>query len=72
MNVFSDEEKTAFGLSKNFWYPNELKIVESGREAEVLESRFAGNHYWNRVSLQGKSLVMYTEDQLQDVVKINF
>ncbi|MGZ5188294.1 MAG: sulfate/molybdate ABC transporter ATP-binding protein [Kaistella sp.] len=72
VNVFSDEEKTKFGLSKNFWYPNELKISDSGRAVEVIESRFAGNHYWNKVSLQGKSLVMYTEDQLQGVVKINF
>lgn len=71
VNVFSDEEKAAFGLSKNFWYPNELKVLDSGSQAEVLESRFAGNHYWNKVSLKGKTMVMYTEEKLQGLININ-
>jgi len=72
VNVFSDDEKTAFGLSKNFWYPHELKVSDSGSQADVLESRFAGNHYWSKISLKGKTLVMYTEGKLQGEVSINF
>ena len=71
VNVFSDEEQSVFNLTKKYWYPNEIKRLDSGREAEVLESRFAGNHYWNKVTVNGKGLVMYTEDPLQGKVKIN-
>lgn len=37
VNVFSDEEKAAFGLSKNFWYPNEIKISHSGKKKPEFE-----------------------------------
>ena len=38
VNIFSDEEKSAFNLSKNFWYPHEIKIADTGKEAVVVES----------------------------------
>ena len=72
VNVFSDEEKAAFGLSKNFWYPNEIKISHSGKEAQILESRFAGNHYWNKVLVSGKELTIYSETQLSGESAVHF
>ena len=72
VNVFSDEEKAAFGLSKNFWYPNEIKISHSGKEARILESRFAGNHYWNKVLVSGKELTIYSETQLSGESAVHF
>ena len=72
VNVFSDEEKAAFGLSKNFWYPNEIKIASSGKEARILESRFAGNHYWNKVLVSGKELTIYSETQLSGESAVHF
>ena len=72
VNVFSDEEKAAFGLSKNFWYPNEIKIAPSGKEARILESRFAGNHYWNKVLVSGKELTIYSETQLSGESAVHF
>ena len=70
VNVFSAEEKSSFNISKNFWYPHEIKITENGQEAEVLESRFAGSYYWNKVSLTGKNLIVYTSDKISGAVKI--
>ena len=72
VNVFSDEEKLNFQLSKNFYYPNEVILSEMGEEAEVLESRFAGSYYWNKISLDGKNLIVYTSDKIMGKIFINF
>ncbi len=72
VNVFSDEEKSSFNLSKNFYYPHEIKITENGKEAEILESRFAGGHFWNKVSFKDKSLIIYTSEKITDAIKIEF
>ena len=71
VNVFSDEEKLTLNLSKKFWYPNEIKISAEGKEVEVLESRFSGSYYWNKVSLNGKKLVVYTPEKIKGKLKIN-
>ncbi len=72
VNSFTDEEKAQLNLRKNFWYPNEIKIIENGIKADVLESRFAGNHYWNKVSLNGKPLIIYTPEKLENTVNLSF
>lgn len=77
VNVFCDEEKQQFNLTGSFWYPHELKISDSENiqkemNADILESRFAGNHYWNKISLQGKKLVIYTGEKLENPVNIEF
>lgn len=72
VNVFSEEEKKALNLRKNLWYAHEIKIAEEGLEAQVLESRFAGNHFWNKVSLTEKELIIYTPEEISDVVMLNF
>lgn len=72
VNVLSDEEKSKLNLSKNLWYPTQIKISENGTEAKVSESRFAGSHYWNRVLVNEIPLVIYSENQLSDTVKVTF
>ncbi|WP_052252132.1 ABC transporter ATP-binding protein [Kaistella solincola] len=72
VNVFSNEEKTVFKLGKNFWYPQEIQLLKNGEEAEVLESRFAGSHYWNKVILKDKKLTVYSREKLDGLVKIAF
>ncbi|MCG7280167.1 ABC transporter ATP-binding protein [Chryseobacterium taklimakanense] len=72
VNVLSDEEKSKLSLSKNLWYPTQIKISENGTEAKVLESRFAGSHYWNRVLVNEVPIVIYSENQLPDTVKVRF
>jgi iron(III) transport system ATP-binding protein len=72
VNVFSVEEKLSFGLSKTLFYPHEIKISNNGKEAQVLESRFAGSYYWNKVSLDGKNLILYTSEKIKGSVQICF
>lgn len=72
VNVISDDQKTALNLNKNFWYPTEITVSEQGIEADVLESRFAGNHYWNRISVQEQSFIIFTAEKIDGKILINF
>lgn len=77
VNVFSDDEKKHWNLTKNFWFPHEIKISneennDKKMKAEVLESRFAGNHFWNKISLNEKKLVVYSEQPLKNTVDLEF
>ena len=71
VNSFSDEEKTSLNLAKNFCFPHEITIATDGTDAEVLESRFAGSYYWNKISLNGKKLVFYTQHKIEGFIKID-
>lgn len=72
VNIFSEDEAIDFGLSKPTYYPKEIKISETGLEAEILESRFAGNYYWNKVKVKNKELIVYTDEKLNTPVSISF
>ena len=72
INILTDEQKSKLSLNKNFWYPHEISFSEAGIESQVLESRFAGSHYWNRILVNDVPIVFYTADQLEDAVKIKF
>ncbi|SFH96731.1 sulfate/molybdate ABC transporter ATP-binding protein [Halpernia frigidisoli] len=72
VNIFSDEEKNHLNLSKNFYFPHQINITESGLEAKVLESRFAGSYFWNKINFKGKNLVVYSEQELSGNVYLEF
>lgn len=72
VNIFSETEAEDFQLSKFSYYPKEIKITERGLEAEVLESRFAGNYYWNKLRAKEKDLVIYTDERISGSVNILF
>lgn len=72
VNIFNETEMADFQLPKFSYYPKEIKISESGLEAEVLESRFAGNYYWNKIRVRNKELVMFTDEKLNDSINISF
>jgi len=72
VNIFNETEIADFQLSKFSYYPKEVKISENGFEAEVLESRFAGNHYWNKLKVKNKELVVYTDERIESFVTISF
>ncbi|RXM38106.1 ABC transporter ATP-binding protein [Chryseobacterium sp. CH21] len=72
VNIFSESEADDFKLPKFSFYPKEIKITESGLEAEVLESRFAGNYYWNKLRAKGKELVVYTDEKISGTTFISF
>ncbi len=72
VNIFSEAEAEDFQISKFSYYPKEIKITETGLEAEVMESRFAGNYYWNKLKTKGKELVVYTDQREEGPVFISF
>ncbi|KYH04681.1 ABC transporter ATP-binding protein [Chryseobacterium cucumeris] len=72
VNIFSEAEAEDFQLTKFSYYPKEIKITETGLEAEVLESRFAGNYYWNKLKAKGKELVVYTDEKISETICISF
>jgi iron(III) transport system ATP-binding protein len=72
VNIFSESEMKEFELSKFSYYPKEIHITENGFQAEVLESRFAGDHYWNKIKVNNKELIVYTDDRLSGSIKASF
>ncbi len=72
VNILTDAEKTHFGLNKNFWYPTQIKISPAGIAAEVLESRFAGDHYWTKVQTDERPLILYTSERVSGKVCLRF
>ncbi|MDO5615812.1 MAG: ABC transporter ATP-binding protein [Cruoricaptor ignavus] len=73
VNVLTDEQKSSLNTERNFIYPNEIILSEKSDETKsaiVLESRFAGNHYWNKIAVNEMELIIYTNHQLNDVVEI--
>lgn len=72
VNIFSDTEMAGFALRKFSYYPTEIKISENGMEAEILESRFAGNYYWNKVMVNNKELIIYTDHKIGNKVRVSF
>jgi ABC-type nitrate/sulfonate/bicarbonate transport system ATPase subunit len=51
-------------------YPHEVIIDDEGEEVPVLESRFAGNHYWNKLFWNNRNLIVYSPNWLFGRVKI--
>lgn len=72
VNIFNEKEISDFSLKKFSYYPKEISISENGIEAEVLESRFAGNYYWNKVKAWNKEIILYTDEKLNTSVNISF
>ena len=72
VNIFTEGEKTQFNLSRKYYFPHQIKIAEGGIEASVLESLFAGSHYRNKVRINDKSIVVYSQNKLSGNVNLEF
>jgi ABC-type sulfate/molybdate transport systems ATPase subunit len=72
VNIFSESEMADFKINKSCYYPHEIQIASSGFDAEVLESRFAGNHFWNKIKVLNKEIILYSDKKLQDPIAISF
>lgn len=72
VNIFTEPEISESEISRFYYYPHQIRVSENGFEAEVLESRFAGNHYWNKIRFKNKEIVMFSNHQLQHSIQINF
>lgn len=72
VNIFSEYEKNNLKLSKNFYFPHQIIVTQNGLEANVLESRFAGSYFWNKVDFEGKNLVVYSKHELDGKLFLEF
>lgn len=70
VNTVTDEERETLNSKKNYFFPHTIILDENGLEAQVSESRFAGNHYWNKIMVKGIPLVMYSQEPLQGNIRI--
>ena len=72
VNIFTEEEKSQLNLKKTNYFPHQIKISESGVEAIVSDSRFAGSHYRNKLLINNKSIIIYSDEFLQGKVNLQF
>lgn len=72
VNIFNEKECEEFKLKKFSYDPRSIKISDEGVEAEVLESRFAGSFYWNKVVAENKEIIIYTDKKTEGSVNLNF
>ncbi len=53
VNTISEEEKSVLNVSRKIISSRiKLKLTENGLDAQIVESRFAGNHYWNKILVE--------------------
>ncbi|MBQ0151982.1 MAG: ATP-binding cassette domain-containing protein [Chryseobacterium sp.] len=72
VNLFTPEEMSTFGISKFAIFPHQIKLSTIGLKATVLESRFSGSYYWNKLKVENKEIVVYTDVYIEDIVTISF
>jgi len=72
VNIFTEEEKSQLNLEKANYFPHQIKIAESGVEATVSDSRFAGSHYRNKLLINDKPIIIYSDDFLEGKVNLSF
>ena len=70
VNTVTEEEKSLLNISKNYFFPHKIHLKENGLEAEVLESRFAGNHYWNKIVINNIPLIMYSKSKVEGKINV--
>ncbi len=72
VNIFTEAEKAQLNLKKTNYFPHQIKIAESGVEATVSDSRFAGSHYRNKLMINNKSIIIYSDEFLEGKVNLQF
>lgn len=72
VNIFTDVEKSQLNLTKKYYFPHEIRISETGIEASVSDSRFAGSHYRNKLQIEDKSVIVYSNELLDSKVYLEF
>lgn len=72
VNIFSEQEQNQLGLKKINYFPHQIKIAENGVEATVSDSRFAGSHYRNKLFINNKPIIIYSQEFLEGKVYLDF
>ncbi len=72
VNIFTEAEQADLNLTKTHYFPHQIKIVDNGVEATVSDSRFAGSHYRNKLLINDKSIILYSDQFLEGKVNLEF
>jgi len=72
VNIFTEAEQADLNLTKTHYFPHQIKIVDNGVEATVSDSRFAGSHYRNKLLINDKSIIIYSDQFLEGKVNLEF
>lgn len=72
VNIFTNEEKAQLNLRKSNYFPHQIKIADNGVGATVSDSRFAGSHYRNKLLINGKTIIVYTQEIMEGKVNLEF
>jgi len=72
VNIFTEAEQADLNLAKTHYFPHQIKIVDNGVEATVSDSRFAGSHYRNKLLINDKSIILYSDQFLEGKVNLDF
>lgn len=72
VNLLNVEEQQHLNWGKFYIYPHQIKVTDTGIPAFVLESRFSGSYYWNKILCKGKELIMYTPEKIENNIEVQF
>ncbi len=72
VNILPSELRERYSIAKRYYYPTELFISPTGLLVKVLESRFSGGYYWNRLDLDNHSIIYYSSEPLSGEIRIEF
>lgn len=70
VNVLDNPLKMILKTDKNYVFPHEVKIAQNGVSAKVMESRFGGGYYWNKIRIGSQTLIMYSQHALSGDIEI--
>ena len=59
VNTISKKKNLYSTFLKNYFFLHQIKITENGLDAQIVESRFAGNHYWNKILVHNSACYVF-------------
>lgn len=69
-NELSPALKSLLKTQKDWLFPTQLEFNINGLPATLLESRFAGSYFRNKISLNGETLLVYTLKKPSEPVRV--
>lgn len=69
-NVLSLTLQNQLKTQKEYLFPTQLQFGTNGLPATLLESRFAGSYFRNKISLNGEILIVYTFKKPSNSIKV--
>lgn len=72
VNIIPDDLKNSLSLPKSYYFPEQIEVSQKGIKANVLESRFSGGFFWNKLKVENLVLIVYSKTELAGEVCIEF